>query len=69
MERSKPWTAWWDSFKYWFGRRSLQSRLIASYIFIILGPSALVSFYSYGAINNMYVRDAEDRILKNELIF
>ncbi|GJM79080.1 sensor histidine kinase YesM [Paenibacillus sp. HMSSN-139] len=61
MERSKPWAAWWDSFKYWFGRRSLQSRLIASYIFIILGPSALVSFYSYGAINNLYVRDAEDK--------
>ncbi|MBW4837878.1 MAG: sensor histidine kinase [Paenibacillaceae bacterium] len=61
MKRSKPWAAWWDSFKYWFGRRSLQSRLIASYIFIILGPSALVSFYSYDAINNMYVSDAEDK--------
>ncbi|WP_068786204.1 cache domain-containing sensor histidine kinase [Paenibacillus phocaensis] len=61
MERSRPWAAWWDSFKYWFGRRSLQSRLIASYIFIILGPSALVSFYSYDAINNMYVRDAKEK--------
>ncbi len=61
MGRSKPWTAWWESFKYWFGRRSLQSRLLASYIFIILGPSALVSYYSYGLINNMYIRDAEDK--------
>lgn len=61
MKRSRPWASWWDSFKYWFGRRSLQSRLLASYIFIILGPCALVSFYSYDAINNMYVRDAEDK--------
>lgn len=61
MGRNKPWSAWWESFKYWFGRRSLQSRLLASYIFIILGPSSLVSYYSYGLINNMYIRDAEDK--------
>ncbi|MFD1175333.1 sensor histidine kinase [Paenibacillus puldeungensis] len=61
MQKDQCWAAWWDSFKYWFGRRSLQSRLIASYIFIILGPSSIVSFYSYEAINNMYVRDAEDK--------
>ncbi|MGG6310302.1 cache domain-containing sensor histidine kinase [Paenibacillus macerans] len=61
MNSGKRWTALRDSFMYWFGRRSLQSRLIASYIFIILGPSLMVSFYSYEAINNMYVRDAEDK--------
>lgn len=61
MKRGKRWTTLKDSFMYWFGRRSLQSRLIASYIFIILGPSMMVSFYSYEAINNMYVRDAEDK--------
>lgn len=61
MERGKRWTTLKDSFMYWFGRRSIQSRLIASYIFIILGPSLMVSFYSYEAINNMYVRDAEDK--------
>lgn len=58
---SKRWTSIWDSFMYWFGRRSLQSRLIAAYIFIILGPCALVSFYSYEMINNMYVRDAREK--------
>ena len=61
MKRGKRWTALRDSFMYWFERRSLQSRLIASYIFIILGPSLMVSLYSYEAINNMYVRDAEDK--------
>ncbi len=59
--KSRRWSGIWDSFMYWFGRRSLQSRLIASYIFIILGPSMLVSFYSYGMINNMYVRDAREK--------
>ncbi|MEF2966408.1 histidine kinase [Paenibacillus sp. M1] len=59
--RSKRWTSIWDSFMYWFGRRSLQSRLIAAYVFIILGPSMLVSFYSYEMINNMYLRDARDK--------
>lgn len=59
--KSKRWTAMWDSFMYWFGRRSLQSRLIAAYIFIILGPSLLVSFYSYEAINTMYIRDAKEK--------
>lgn len=59
--KNKRWIALWDSFMYWFGRRSLQSRLIAAYIFIILGPSLMVSFYSYQAINNMYVRDAKEK--------
>ncbi|WP_019913917.1 cache domain-containing sensor histidine kinase [Paenibacillus sp. HW567] len=51
----------WNSFCYWWGRRSLQSRLVAAYIFIILGPCLLVSVYSYRAINNTYVRDAIDK--------
>ncbi|WP_054943144.1 cache domain-containing sensor histidine kinase [Paenibacillus ihuae] len=51
----------WSSFSYWWGRRSLQSRLVAAYIFIILGPSMLVSVYSFRTINNTYVRDAIDK--------
>ncbi|AIQ15660.1 histidine kinase [Paenibacillus sp. FSL H7-0357] len=51
----------WESFFYWWGRRSLQSRLIAAYIFIILGPCLMVSFYSYKAINNTYFKDAIDK--------
>ncbi|WP_068779399.1 MULTISPECIES: cache domain-containing sensor histidine kinase [unclassified Paenibacillus] len=61
MMREKRLRAIWDSLMYWIGRRSLQSRLIAAYIFIILGPCLLVSFYSYKAINNMYLRDAQDK--------
>lgn len=53
--------ALWHSFHYWWGRRSLQSRLIAAYIFIILGPSLLVSFYSYQEINNTYMRDSIEK--------
>lgn len=51
----------WHSFSYWWGRRSLQSRLIAAYVFIILGPCLLVSVYSYKAINNIYLRDAVEK--------
>jgi len=61
MRTGKRTAALWDSFTYWWGRRSLQSRLIAAYIFIILGPSLLVSFYSYREINNTYIRDAIDK--------
>lgn len=53
--------ALWNSFMYWWGRRSLQSRLVAAYIFIILGPSLLVSLYFYRSINNTYIRDAVDK--------
>lgn len=53
--------ALWNSFRYWLGRRSLQSRLVVAYIFIILGPSLLVSFYSYKAINNTYMQDAIEK--------
>ncbi|MFE4712933.1 histidine kinase [Paenibacillus sp. NPDC056722] len=51
----------WHSFSYWWGRRSLQSRLIGAYVFIILGPCLMVSYYSYRAINNTYVRDAVEK--------
>ncbi|ULO07188.1 histidine kinase [Paenibacillus sp. 19GGS1-52] len=61
MESGKRTAALWDSFTYWWGRRSLQSRLVAAYIFIILGPCLMVSIYSYRAINNTYVRDATDK--------
>ncbi len=53
--------ALWHSFSYWWGRRSLQSRLIAAYVFIVLGPCMLVSVYSYKAINNTYLRDAVEK--------
>lgn len=53
--------ALWNSFRYWLGRRSLQSRLVAAYIFIILGPSLLISLYSYRAINNTYMRNAIEK--------
>ncbi|OZQ60910.1 sensor histidine kinase [Paenibacillus sp. VTT E-133280] len=51
----------WNSFSYWWGRRSLQSRLIAAYVFIILGPCLLVSVYFYESINNTYLRDAIEK--------
>lgn len=51
----------WHSFSYWWGRRSLQSRLIAAYVFIILGPCLLVSVYFYESINNTYLRDAIEK--------
>lgn len=53
--------ALWHSFSYWWGRRSLQSRLIAAYVFIILGPCLLVSVYFYESINNTYLRDAVEK--------
>ncbi|WP_339317769.1 histidine kinase [Paenibacillus sp. FSL R10-2734] len=55
----------WHSFLYWWGRRSLQSRLIAAYVFIIIGPCLLVSVYFYESINNTYFRDAVE---KNEYL-
>ncbi|WP_252863428.1 cache domain-containing sensor histidine kinase [Paenibacillus riograndensis] len=61
MSIHKQTGALWSSFNYWWGRRSLQSRLVAAYIFIILGPCLLVSLYSYKSINNTYVRDAVDK--------
>lgn len=61
VNRSERIRALWHSFVYWWGRRSLQSRLIAAYVFIILGPCLLVSVYSYEAINNTYLRDAVEK--------
>ncbi|WP_339799998.1 histidine kinase [Paenibacillus sp. FSL R5-0744] len=61
-ERSKE---IWNSFLYWWGRRSLQSRLIAAYVFIIIGPCLLVSVYFYESINSTYFRDAVE---KNEYL-
>ncbi|MBT2290013.1 histidine kinase [Paenibacillus albidus] len=61
MHLRKGAAALWLSFNYWWGRRSLQSRLIAAYIIIILGPCLMVSIYSYRALNNTYVRDAVER--------
>ncbi|GGF64670.1 histidine kinase [Paenibacillus albidus] len=61
MHLRKGTAALWLSFNYWWGRRSLQSRLIAAYIIIILGPCLMVSIYSYRALNNTYVRDAVER--------
>ncbi|MBY3623331.1 histidine kinase [Acinetobacter sp. CUI P1] len=58
LERAR---ALWHSFSYWWGRRSLQSRLIAAYVFIILGPCLLVSVYFYESINNTYLRDAVEK--------
>jgi two-component system sensor histidine kinase YesM len=55
----------WHSFLYWWGRRSLQSRLIAAYVFIIIGPCLLVSVYFYESINNTYFRDTVE---KNEYL-
>lgn len=57
--------ALWNSFSYWWGRRSLQSRLVVAFIFIILGPCLLVSLYSYHSINDTYVRDA---VAKNDYL-
>lgn len=51
----------WHSFSYWWGRRSLQSRLIAAYVFIIIGPCLLVSVYFYESINKTYLRDAMEK--------
>ncbi|AJS58900.1 sensor histidine kinase [Paenibacillus sp. IHBB 10380] len=46
-----------QSLLYWWDRRSLQSRLIFAYIFIILVPSLIVSVYSFNAINETYIKD------------
>ncbi|MEK4234593.1 MULTISPECIES: cache domain-containing sensor histidine kinase [Paenibacillus] len=61
MNRRERARALWHSFSYWWGRRSLQSRLIAAYVFIILGPCLLVSVYFYESINNTYLRDAVEK--------
>ncbi|MFD1954348.1 histidine kinase [Paenibacillus thailandensis] len=47
-----------SSFRYWLGRRSMQSRLVAAYIVILLIPSILVSNYFFQQIRDTYIRDA-----------
>lgn len=61
MQTTTRYTSYWDSFKYWFGRRSLRSRLLMTYLFIIVVPSTLLCFYLYEAINNMHIRDAREQ--------
>ncbi|GIP21923.1 sensor histidine kinase [Paenibacillus sp. J22TS3] len=43
--------------KYWWDRRSLQTRLIAASILIVLIPGLIVSVYSFRAINETYIGD------------
>ncbi|SDX44067.1 sensor histidine kinase [Paenibacillus sp. PDC88] len=50
-----------QGFVSWWEHRSLQSRLIAAYIAIILVPSLLVSIVSFRAINETYMKDAVDK--------
>ncbi|WP_249435946.1 histidine kinase [Paenibacillus sp. Marseille-Q4541] len=45
----------------WWEQRSLQSRLIAAYIAIILLPSLLVSVFSFNSINKTYISDTIDK--------
>ncbi|WP_379248364.1 sensor histidine kinase [Paenibacillus sp. GCM10028914] len=47
-----------QSFKYWFGRRSMQSRLVAAYIIILVIPSIAVSNYFFKQISDTYISDA-----------
>jgi two-component system sensor histidine kinase YesM len=50
-----------QSLKYWWDRRSLQSRLIVAYIVIILVPSLMVSTYSFNAVNQTYIKDTMNK--------
>ncbi|WP_430124803.1 cache domain-containing sensor histidine kinase [Paenibacillus solani] len=47
-----------QSFTYWVGRRSMQSRLVAAYILILLIPSIIVSNYFFKQIRDTYISDA-----------
>ncbi|WP_411552800.1 sensor histidine kinase [Paenibacillus lautus] len=47
-----------QSFTYWIGRRSMQSRLVAAYILILLIPSMIVSNYFFKQIRDTYISDA-----------
>lgn len=52
------WTSkYLESLRYWWDRRSLQSRLISTYLIIILVPSLIVSTNSFNAINETYIKD------------
>ncbi|MNK21831.1 Sensor histidine kinase YehU [compost metagenome] len=49
--------------KYWWDRRSLQSRLIVASILIVLIPGLIVSVYSFREINQTYI---DDTVKKSE---
>ncbi|WP_042170400.1 cache domain-containing sensor histidine kinase [Paenibacillus gorillae] len=46
-----------QSIAHWFNRRSMQSRLVAAYIVILLLPSLLVSNYLFSQIRESYSND------------
>ncbi|MFX3636941.1 MAG: sensor histidine kinase [Candidatus Pristimantibacillus sp.] len=46
-----------QSVAFWLGRRSMQSRLIAAYIIILLIPSIGVSNYFFNQIRDSYIND------------
>ncbi len=46
-----------QSFSNWLGRRSMQSRLVAAYIVILLIPSIVVSNYLFSQIRDSYTND------------
>nr|WP_169086102.1 sensor histidine kinase [Paenibacillus sp. PL91]MBC9201411.1 histidine kinase [Paenibacillus sp. PL91] len=46
-----------QSITHWLGRRSMQSRLVAAYIIILLIPSIVVSNYLFGQIRDSYTND------------
>ncbi|AOZ92528.1 sensor histidine kinase [Paenibacillus crassostreae] len=50
-----------QSLLYWWERRSLQSRLLLAYIFIILVPSLIVSVVSFNSLNETYIKDAMNK--------
>jgi len=55
-------TKWRDAayaVRRWLQTRSLQSRLVAAYAFLILIPSTLISAYLYNDIRDSYIEDAQ----------
>ncbi|MBD2870602.1 sensor histidine kinase [Paenibacillus arenilitoris] len=46
-----------QSMSHWLGRRSMQSRLVAAYIVILLIPSIVVSNYLFDQIRDSYISD------------
>lgn len=57
LEMMKWTSKYLESLMYWWDRRSLQSRLVSTYILIILVPSLIVSTNSFNAINETYIKD------------
>ncbi|KQO18368.1 sensor histidine kinase [Paenibacillus sp. Leaf72] len=48
---------YFQSTAYWLGRRSMQSRLVAAYVFILLFPSIVVSNYLFGEIRDSHINE------------